>query len=114
MSKARRTTIVKAVIQSIHSYAMAAFKLPVTFCMSLDKMSRRFWWSENSGQGYYLALRSWDRLCRFKGCGGFEYRRFEDTTLAFIAKLIWKVASITKDLWVKVWTKKLLRLSIFL
>lgn len=44
ISKAGRSTLVKSVIQSIPVYTMSTYKLPKTFCQSLDKMMRKFWW----------------------------------------------------------------------
>ena len=105
--------MVKSVIQNIPTYSMATFKLPISFCRSLDKMTRKFWWSGKCAQGNFLALRRWDRLCQPKNCGGLGFRKFEDTNLALLAKLGWKVATDPNAMWVNLLRQKYCRIDSF-
>ena len=93
ISRAGRTTLVKSVIQSIPTYTMSTYKLPNTFCRSLDKMARKFWWHGRSGEGRFLALRQWELLCQPKTSGGLGFRRFEDTNMALMTKIGWNLAT---------------------
>ena len=44
LSKAGKEVLIKAVAQSIPTYAMAVFQLPIRLCEELDAMCVRFWW----------------------------------------------------------------------
>lgn len=44
LSKAGRATLVKSVITTIHAYAMASCKLPVSWCWDVNKLAMRFFW----------------------------------------------------------------------
>ncbi|XP_074267213.1 uncharacterized protein LOC141590524 [Silene latifolia] len=46
-SRAGRETLIKAIAQSIPTYAMSVFKLPVNFCNELRSIVSRFWWGSN-------------------------------------------------------------------
>lgn len=102
LSRAGRTTLIKLVVQSIPSYAMAAYKLPNSFCSDLDSLVRRFWWSGDVHKARTLALKSWDSLCQPKMHGGLGFKRFKAFNDAFLAKLSWKVAAKENTLWVRV------------
>lgn len=55
ISKASRTTLVKLVVQSIPSYAMATLRLPAYFCRELDQAMMRFWWTGDSSKTRCMA-----------------------------------------------------------
>jgi hypothetical protein len=98
LSWAGRCTLIKAVAQSIPTYAMSTFEIPTTICNKLDASARRFWWNPKKSNGKYLAWRSWEYLCRPKGAGGLGFRKSKDFNTALIAKLAWMVASKRESL----------------
>ena len=93
LSWAERCTLIKAVAQSIPTYAMSTFEVPTTVCNKLDASVRRFWWNPKNSNGKYLAWRSWDHLCLPKGAEGLGFKKSKDFNNALIAKLAWMVAS---------------------
>ena len=93
ISKVGRSTLIKAVVQSIPLYAMSTFKLPKTFCQGLDKMAPKFCWKGAGGNERYLASVSWDSLCRPRKNGGLGFHKFENINQALLAKVGWKLAS---------------------
>ncbi|XP_074318289.1 uncharacterized protein LOC141654887 [Silene latifolia] len=50
LSKAGREVLIKAVAQSISTYAMSVFKLPSNFCEELRSLVSNFWWGTNNGK----------------------------------------------------------------
>ena len=44
LSKARKEVLIKAVAQSILTYAMGVFQLPIRLCEELDAMCAKVWW----------------------------------------------------------------------
>ena len=46
LSQAGKEVMIKAVIQSIPTYSMSVFKLPVGLCKDIEAMVWKFWWGE--------------------------------------------------------------------
>ncbi|PON62373.1 hypothetical protein PanWU01x14_138980 [Parasponia andersonii] len=66
LSRAGRTTLIKSVVQSIPTYSIASFNLPISLCEDLDKAIRKFWWTGSLEKNKFLSLMSWDSLCQPK------------------------------------------------
>ena len=47
LSKARKEVLLKSVVQSIPSYVMSVFLLPLNLCAELERMMNSFWWGNN-------------------------------------------------------------------
>jgi hypothetical protein len=51
LSKARREVLIKEVAQSIPTFTMSCFKLPIDFYEEVNAMIAKFWWEiSNSGR----------------------------------------------------------------
>lgn len=87
LSKAEKTTLIKAVAQNILVYTMSTFQIPKSICDDLDAMVRRFWWGTKPGLKRYLALKSWNKIYQKKEVGGLGFKMFKDVNLALISKL---------------------------
>ena len=48
LSKAGKEVMIKAVVQSIPTYSMSVFKLPIGLCKDIKAMIRKFWWGKGS------------------------------------------------------------------
>ena len=66
LSRAGRTTLIRAVISSVPIYTMSSFLIPKKLCKELDSIASKFWWKGNSGSEIYMALTSWKSLCQPK------------------------------------------------
>ena len=42
--------MVKEVVQSIPTYSMSVFKLPVSLCKDIEAMIRKFWWGQGDSK----------------------------------------------------------------
>lgn len=109
LSKAGKAVLIKLVAQAIPTYIMSMFRVPTTLCKDLDRLVKRFWWSADSKGGRYLALKSWDDICKPKDAGGLGFQKFSDINWALLAKLAWKVAIEEDSLWMNILRKKYLR-----
>jgi hypothetical protein len=73
MSSGAKETLIKAVLQSISTYAMGVFKFPFGLIDELEQIIRNFWWGdeENRRRMHWL---SWEKLVRPKSQGGVGFR----------------------------------------
>ncbi|XP_074297126.1 uncharacterized protein LOC141627807 [Silene latifolia] len=100
-SRAGRKTLIKAIAQSIPTYAMSVFKLPVNFYNELRSIVSRFWWG-SAGGARKISWLSWDFMCRAKVRGGMGFRDFENFNLALLAKQAWRLICDDGSLMVRV------------
>ncbi|KAF4375054.1 hypothetical protein F8388_017200 [Cannabis sativa] len=93
---------------------MSVFVLPRKITNQIDAVLRRFWWTGQSKEGRFLALKAWDSLCKPKQCGGLGFRRARDVNFSLIAKLGWMLETDSKALWTYVLGSKYCKFNCFL
>ena len=57
LSRARKEILIKAMAQSIPTYTMSVFQLPIKLCDELNSMCARFWWGQVGGISYQFQRR---------------------------------------------------------
>ncbi|KAL0406466.1 UNVERIFIED_CONTAM: putative mitochondrial protein [Sesamum latifolium] len=62
LSQAGKGVLIKAVLQSLSTYAMSCFMLPVTLLRSLESTMADFWW-HNRGEKWVYWI-AWRKMCR--------------------------------------------------
>jgi hypothetical protein len=85
LSNAGKEILIKAVAQSIPTYAMACFDLTKTLCDDITQMVCRFWWSqqENEHRAHWIG---WEKMMRPKEEGGLGFRNLYSFNLAMLAR----------------------------
>ncbi|KAK3221204.1 hypothetical protein Dsin_008229, partial [Dipteronia sinensis] len=80
-----KAILIKAVIQSIPSYAISLFRLPKGLTSEIKRLCARFWWGSDH-KNRKIHMRTWSRLCKPKIEGGLGFRDFETFNRTLLAE----------------------------
>uniref|UniRef100_A0A803Q318 Uncharacterized protein n=1 Tax=Cannabis sativa TaxID=3483 RepID=A0A803Q318_CANSA len=91
LSRAGKEVLIKSIYQSLPSYAMSMFLLPLEITLDIEKMMTSFWQQSSSKSNKGIQWMSWDRLSHHKSGGGFIWRRIWDSQQLVKAGVRWCV-----------------------
>ena len=113
LSRAGKEVLIKTVAQSITTYTMSVFQLPIKLCDELDAICARFWLGQ-VGNERKIHWKSWDKLSISKKEGGMEFRDFRAFNLAMLAKQGWRMLQEDDSLLYKCYKARYFPRSTFL
>ncbi|XP_074300880.1 uncharacterized protein LOC141632216 [Silene latifolia] len=95
-----RVMLIKAVLQTLHSYWARIFILPKTVIGRIEAICRAYLW-HGSDHKEIPALVSWKQICHSKNHGGLVLKDLHVWNLATIGKYAWWIAQKKDHLWVR-------------
>jgi hypothetical protein len=101
LSKAGREVLIKAVAQSIPTYAMNCFRLPQSWCDEISGLIARYWWGQKEKERK-LHWVKWDKLCVPKSEGGLGFRNLHLFNTALLAKQTWRLLTNPHSLFFRI------------
>ncbi|XP_060965604.1 uncharacterized protein LOC133034522 [Cannabis sativa] len=91
LSKAGKELLIKTVAQSLPSYAMNVFLLPIETCQKMEQLMCKFWWQASTKNNKGIHWKSWDRLTEHKSKGGMGFRNLRDFNISLLSKQGWRL-----------------------
>ncbi|XP_039165786.1 uncharacterized protein LOC120292010 [Eucalyptus grandis] len=101
LTKAGKEVLIKSVVQSIPTYAMSIFKLPVSICRAIEQRIASFWW-QNGDAKRGMHWKRWEVLKTRKDEGGLGFKDLLTFNRAMLGKQVWRLATSPSALWSKV------------
>ncbi|XP_048503121.1 uncharacterized protein LOC125498862 [Beta vulgaris subsp. vulgaris] len=100
LSYAARTTLVNAVLMSLHTYWAQNFLLPKCVLHRINQVCRAFLW-----EGKVVLSKAppvaWDWVCKEKKKGGLGVQDCIRWNIAAVGKFVWQIAQKQDLLWIK-------------
>ncbi|XP_060969593.1 uncharacterized protein LOC133036849 [Cannabis sativa] len=84
-----KEVLLKAVVQSIPTYAMSCFRLPLGFCNQIESMMENFWWGSNK-DGSKIHWKRWKLLSRLLKHRYFPSNTFLEAHKGHSPSLTWQ------------------------
>ncbi|XP_074323286.1 uncharacterized protein LOC141660221 [Apium graveolens] len=84
VSQGGKEVLIKSVAQTLPTYAMSVFLLPLEITKDIKRIISKFWWNSKGSDSKVIHWMSWDRLSRYKSSRGMGFRDFRDFNLAML------------------------------
>ena len=97
--------MIKAVVQTIPTYTMGCFKLPLTLCHEIEVLIWKFWWGER-GNRRKIHWVKWADLCEPKSKGGMGFKELPLFNDSLLAKQIWRLLHNKNSLFYRIFKSK--------
>ncbi|XP_023879247.1 uncharacterized mitochondrial protein AtMg00310-like [Quercus suber] len=97
LSRASKEILIKAVAQSIHTYTISVFQIPMKLCDELVALCAKFWWGKARNERK-IHWRSWDKLSTSKKDGRMGFHDLRAINLAMLSKQGWRMIQETNSL----------------
>lgn len=81
---------IKSVLQSIPTYVMTCFLLPILLYREMERILSRLWWAKSSHKKS-MHWCSWAQLCASKGTGVMGFQNWGKFNIAMLAKQRWRL-----------------------
>lgn len=106
ISRAGKEILVKQVAQTMPSYAINVFLLPLEITRNIEKTLSKYWWNSSQSNSSKLCWMNWERLSKHKNEGGMGFRNFRNFNVAMLGKQLWRLATNDQSLVSRIYKAK--------
>jgi len=106
LSRAGKEVLLKNVIQSIPTYALSVFLLPLELGRDIEKVMNSFWWGCEGERSRGIRWKRWDNLCLPKDRGGLGFRKIREFNVALLGKQAWRLIKYPNSLVARIFKAK--------
>ncbi|XP_019190614.1 PREDICTED: uncharacterized protein LOC109185072 [Ipomoea nil] len=96
LSQAGKEVLLKSVAQSMPTFSMSVFLLPMNTCTAIERAMNRYWWRSKDDQGIHW--KAWDKLCIPNKYGGLGFKELHAFNLAMLGKQAWRLLTKPESL----------------
>lgn len=105
LSWAARLLLIRTVTSTIPGYVMGVCRLPARTIEDLEKINRRFFWSDTAQHNSTHVI-SWEQICQPRDQGGLGLWPLRTQNWVILAKLAWRVITDNSSFWSQVLHQK--------
>ncbi|XP_071679572.1 uncharacterized protein [Lolium perenne] len=99
MAQGGKEVFIKAVAQSLSTYVMGVYKLPLGLCDDLTKIIRDFWWGSEKGKRK-MDWVAWEIMLKPKIKGGMGFKDMRIFNQALLVRQAWRLLQNPVNLFV--------------
>ena len=96
-TQAGKEVLIRAIAQSIPTYVMSVFKLPMELCNDLNRLIRNYYWGAEKGKRK-THWHAWHKITRPKKQGGLGFKDFCLFNQALLARQAWRILEFPDNL----------------
>ncbi|KAL8119408.1 hypothetical protein AgCh_016796 [Apium graveolens] len=106
ISRPAKEILIKMVAQTLPSYAMNVFLLPVDLTKDIENCMAKFFWNSSQNSNSKIGWMSWERMTKHKYSGGLGFRCLRDSNIAMLGKQCWRLITNQESLVAQVYKAK--------
>ncbi|KAK2639207.1 hypothetical protein Ddye_027002 [Dipteronia dyeriana] len=89
LSKGGHLVLIKSVLNSIPTYFMSVFRMPIGVVNKIERLQRSFLWGDGIEKRKIHAV-DWASVCNNNTSGGLGIGRMVDKNVSLLAKWVWR------------------------
>lgn len=106
VSRSAKEILIKMVAQTLPTYAMNVFLLPLEITRDIEKSMSKFFWSTSQENNSKITWMAWERMTKHKHAGGIGFKCLRDVNLSMLGKQCWRLITNPESLVARLYKAK--------
>lgn len=112
LNRGGKEVLLKTVAQSIPTYAMSVFLLPIQMCKDMEQMMCKYWWKSGKKEKS-IHWMSWERMCVSKFYRGLGFPNIHEFNISLLGKKGWHLVRSPNSLVARIFKAKSFQMRVF-